>query len=125
MSSRARPSTSRSDSTWSPSPRRRSRVLAFADDRGWRRLRLVSSLGTSFSRDYQGESPEGHQRPMLNVSGVRAGRSATHGARSCCTRRPTRGRIPATSAPSRRSGTCSTSPLRAASTDWNEQLAYG
>ncbi|MGH9234994.1 MAG: DUF899 family protein [Acidimicrobiales bacterium] len=43
------------------------RVLAFADDRGWRRLRLVSSLGTSFSRDYQGESPEGHQRPMLNV----------------------------------------------------------
>ena len=54
----ARPSTSRSDSTWSPSPRR-SCVLAFADDRGWRRLRLVSSLGTSFSRDYQGESPEG------------------------------------------------------------------
>jgi predicted dithiol-disulfide oxidoreductase (DUF899 family) len=42
-------------------------VLAFADERGWRRLRLVSSAGTTFKRDYLAESPEGHQRPMLTV----------------------------------------------------------
>ena len=39
-------------------------------------------------------------------------RSATSGARSSSTRRPTPDRIPATSAPSSRSGTCSTSPRR-------------
>ena len=44
-----------------------SRVLAFAEERGWRRLRLVSSLGNTFSRDYFGETDEGDQRPMLNV----------------------------------------------------------
>jgi predicted dithiol-disulfide oxidoreductase (DUF899 family) len=43
------------------------RLLAFADERGWRRLRLVSSAGTTFNRDYLAETPEGHQRPMLNV----------------------------------------------------------
>jgi predicted dithiol-disulfide oxidoreductase (DUF899 family) len=42
-------------------------VLAFADERGWRRLRLVSSAGTTFKRDYLAETPEGHQRPMLTV----------------------------------------------------------
>ena len=42
-------------------------ILGFAADRGWRRLRLLSSLGTTFSRDYHGETAEGHQRPMLNV----------------------------------------------------------
>jgi predicted dithiol-disulfide oxidoreductase (DUF899 family) len=42
-------------------------ILGFAADRGWRRLRLLSSLGTTFSRDYFGETAEGHQRPMLNV----------------------------------------------------------
>ena len=43
------------------------RLLAFADERGWRRLRLVSSAGNTFNRDYAGETPEGAQRPMLNV----------------------------------------------------------
>jgi predicted dithiol-disulfide oxidoreductase (DUF899 family) len=43
------------------------RVLAFAEDRGWHRLRVVSSLGTTYNRDYHGESPAGDQRPMLNV----------------------------------------------------------
>jgi predicted dithiol-disulfide oxidoreductase (DUF899 family) len=42
-------------------------LLGFAADRGWLRLRLLSSLGTTFSRDYFGETTEGHQRPMLNV----------------------------------------------------------
>jgi len=43
------------------------RILAFGRERGWRRLRLLSSAGTSYNRDYHGETPEGHQRPMLNV----------------------------------------------------------
>ena len=43
------------------------RVLGFAEDRGWSRLRLVSSLGNTYSRDYLGETAEGDQRPMLNV----------------------------------------------------------
>ena len=43
------------------------RVLAFAEERGWRRLRLLSSANNSYKRDYFGETAEGHQRPMLNV----------------------------------------------------------
>jgi predicted dithiol-disulfide oxidoreductase (DUF899 family) len=38
-----------------------------ARERGWRRLRLLSSGGTTYNRDYHAETPEGHQRPMLNV----------------------------------------------------------
>jgi predicted dithiol-disulfide oxidoreductase (DUF899 family) len=44
-----------------------SHILTFARERGWRRLRLLSSSGTSFNRDYAAESDEGHQLPMLNV----------------------------------------------------------
>jgi predicted dithiol-disulfide oxidoreductase (DUF899 family) len=43
------------------------RILSFAEERGWRRLRLLSSAGNSYYRDYLAESKEGHQRPMLNV----------------------------------------------------------
>jgi predicted dithiol-disulfide oxidoreductase (DUF899 family) len=43
------------------------RVLAFAEERGWRRLRLLSSADNSYNRDYLAETAEGHQRPMLNV----------------------------------------------------------
>jgi len=43
------------------------RVLAFAGERGWRRLRLLSSGGNTYNRDYFGETAEGAQRPMLNV----------------------------------------------------------
>jgi predicted dithiol-disulfide oxidoreductase (DUF899 family) len=42
-------------------------VLAFAAERGWRRLRLLSSAENTYNRDYRAETPEGHQRPMLNV----------------------------------------------------------
>ncbi|MGH3991318.1 MAG: DUF899 family protein, partial [Pseudonocardiaceae bacterium] len=42
------------------------RVLAFADERGWRRLRLLSSAANSYNRDYLAETAEGSQRPMLN-----------------------------------------------------------
>jgi predicted dithiol-disulfide oxidoreductase (DUF899 family) len=43
------------------------RLLAFAQERGWRRLRLVSSAGTTFNRDYHAETEQGSQRPLLNV----------------------------------------------------------
>jgi predicted dithiol-disulfide oxidoreductase (DUF899 family) len=43
------------------------RVLVFAEERGWRRLRLVSSEGNTFQRDYHGESADGSSQPMLNV----------------------------------------------------------
>jgi predicted dithiol-disulfide oxidoreductase (DUF899 family) len=43
------------------------RVLTFAEERGWRLLRLLSSAGNAYNRDYLGETDEGHQRPMLNV----------------------------------------------------------
>jgi len=42
------------------------RILAFADERGWRHLRLLSSAGNTYNRDYHGETPDG-QMPMLNV----------------------------------------------------------
>jgi predicted dithiol-disulfide oxidoreductase (DUF899 family) len=43
------------------------RLLAFAEERGWRRLRLLSSAGSSFNRDYLAETADGDQMPMLNV----------------------------------------------------------
>jgi predicted dithiol-disulfide oxidoreductase (DUF899 family) len=43
------------------------RILTFARERGWRRLRLLSSAGTTYNADYRAETPEGAQRPMLNV----------------------------------------------------------
>jgi predicted dithiol-disulfide oxidoreductase (DUF899 family) len=44
-----------------------SRVLAFADERGWRRLRLLSAADSTFKRDYGSETLQGQQMPMLNV----------------------------------------------------------
>jgi predicted dithiol-disulfide oxidoreductase (DUF899 family) len=43
------------------------RILAFAEERGWRRLRLLSSAASTYNRDYFGETAAGEQRPMLNV----------------------------------------------------------
>ncbi len=43
------------------------RLIAFASERGWRNLRLLSSAGNSFKRDYHAETEEGHQMPMLTV----------------------------------------------------------
>ena len=43
------------------------RILTFAQERGWRRLRLLSSATNTYSRDYLAETAEGSQRPMLNV----------------------------------------------------------
>jgi predicted dithiol-disulfide oxidoreductase (DUF899 family) len=43
------------------------RVVAFAEERGWRRLRILSSAANTYNRDYLSETPEGDQMPMLNV----------------------------------------------------------
>jgi predicted dithiol-disulfide oxidoreductase (DUF899 family) len=43
------------------------RVLTFAAERGWRRLRLLSSAESTYNRDYLAETADGAQQPMLNV----------------------------------------------------------
>ena len=50
------------------------RIMRHADDRGWRQLRLLSSYGNSYNRDYRGENEQGLQRPSLNVFARRDGR---------------------------------------------------
>jgi len=43
------------------------RVVTFAEERGWRHLRVLSSASNTYNRDYLAETPDGDQRPMLNV----------------------------------------------------------
>jgi predicted dithiol-disulfide oxidoreductase (DUF899 family) len=43
------------------------RIRAFAGERGWRHLRLLSSRNNAYNRDYHAETPEGEQLPVLNV----------------------------------------------------------
>jgi len=43
------------------------RIRTFAQERGWRHLRLLSSRNNSYNRDYHAETPEGEQSPVLNV----------------------------------------------------------
>jgi predicted dithiol-disulfide oxidoreductase (DUF899 family) len=43
------------------------RVLNVARDRGWRSLRLLSSAGSTYNRDYHAETAEGRQMPAINV----------------------------------------------------------
>jgi predicted dithiol-disulfide oxidoreductase (DUF899 family) len=44
-----------------------SRLVTFARERGWQRLRMLSSASNTYNRDYHAESADGVQRPMLNV----------------------------------------------------------
>jgi predicted dithiol-disulfide oxidoreductase (DUF899 family) len=43
------------------------RIQAVARDRGWNNLRLLSSHGNTYNRDYHGEGPKGNQLPSLNI----------------------------------------------------------
>jgi predicted dithiol-disulfide oxidoreductase (DUF899 family) len=43
------------------------RILTFAEEQGWRHLRLLSSAANTYKRDYFGETADGSQIPMLNV----------------------------------------------------------
>jgi predicted dithiol-disulfide oxidoreductase (DUF899 family) len=53
------------------------RIGAFASERGWRHLRLLSSRENTYNRDYHAETPEGEQRPVVNVF-VRNGHEIRH-----------------------------------------------
>jgi predicted dithiol-disulfide oxidoreductase (DUF899 family) len=53
------------------------RIRTFAQERGWRRLRLLSSRNNTYNRDYHGERPGGEQMPILNVF-VRDGEGIRH-----------------------------------------------
>ena len=102
------------------------RVLAFARERGWRRLRLLSSAANTYNADYFAETPDGTQRPMLTVFHRRRRRDPALlelGAVLCAAR--TRGRTHGTSARSSRSGICSISPRRVVPIGWTEQFSYG
>jgi predicted dithiol-disulfide oxidoreductase (DUF899 family) len=50
------------------------RIVEYARGRGWRNLRLLSSAGTSYNRDYRGENEKGAQLPMMNVFVKRDGK---------------------------------------------------
>ncbi len=43
------------------------RLTAFARDRGWKNLRLLSSAGNDFKRDYHAEAEDGSQVPLMAV----------------------------------------------------------
>jgi predicted dithiol-disulfide oxidoreductase (DUF899 family) len=43
------------------------RIRAFAGERGWTEVRLLSSAGNGYNSDYHGEDAKGAQWPMLNV----------------------------------------------------------
>ena len=43
------------------------RLIAFKKERGWRHLRLYSSGGNPFNRDYAAEDPDGDDHPAFNV----------------------------------------------------------
>jgi predicted dithiol-disulfide oxidoreductase (DUF899 family) len=53
------------------------RIRAFARERGWRFLRLLSSQNNTYNRDYLGESEAGEQAPIVNVF-VRDGAGFRH-----------------------------------------------
>ena len=50
------------------------RIRAFARERGWRNLRLLSLAGNNYSRDYRGEDSKGSQTAALNVFTREGGR---------------------------------------------------
>ncbi|MGF6753553.1 DUF899 family protein [Paraburkholderia sp. GAS42] len=53
------------------------RLVAFKKERGWRHLRLYSSGGNSFNRDYADEDPDGDDNATFNVF-VRSGGTVRH-----------------------------------------------
>ena len=53
------------------------RIRDFARQRGWSKLRLLSSVGNSYNQDYAGETAGGAQMPSLNVF-VRRDREVYH-----------------------------------------------
>ncbi len=42
-------------------------VAAFAREKGWKHIRLLSAAGNSFRRDYGGDGPDGQPVPIMTV----------------------------------------------------------
>lgn len=53
------------------------RLVAFKKERGWRHLRLYSSAGNSFNREYANEDPDAGDNPAFNVF-TRSGGTVRH-----------------------------------------------
>lgn len=53
------------------------RVVEFSESRAWRDLRVLSSAGNTYNRDYRAEDEDGNQLPALNVF-VRRGDKIYH-----------------------------------------------
>ena len=53
------------------------KLVAFKQERGWRHLRLYSSGGNTFNRDYAAEDPGGDDHPAFNVF-TRSGGTVRH-----------------------------------------------
>jgi predicted dithiol-disulfide oxidoreductase (DUF899 family) len=49
------------------------RIRAFAKERGWRNLRLLSSATNDYNIDYHGETAKGEQTSTLNVFSCKDG----------------------------------------------------
>jgi predicted dithiol-disulfide oxidoreductase (DUF899 family) len=50
------------------------RIRSVARERGWNNLRLLSSNGNTYNRDYHGENPKEDQLPSLNIFTRRNGK---------------------------------------------------
>jgi predicted dithiol-disulfide oxidoreductase (DUF899 family) len=53
------------------------RIRAYSRARGWRNLRVLSSAGNTYNRDFHAETSDGSQLPVLNVF-VRRGAAIHH-----------------------------------------------
>ena len=89
-------------------------LLSVARDRDWRHLRLLSSGGNSFKRNYHAEDAEGQQEPMTLVfKRDPDGTIRLLWLRSCSMRQAILDSITGRQEQSSLSGTCSTSALAA------------
>jgi len=43
------------------------RLRAFAEQRGWRRVRMLSAIGSRYNTDYHGKTARGNDSSMMNV----------------------------------------------------------
>jgi predicted dithiol-disulfide oxidoreductase (DUF899 family) len=55
------------------------RMVAFKKERGWKHLKLHSSAGNSFNKDYHAENPKWDDDAAFNVSRAAMARSITSG----------------------------------------------
>ena len=80
------------------------RLRAFAQERGWKHMRLLSSAHNTFNQDYHAEFEDGQQAPMITVFAAKPTVSAIFGAQRCCLPIPIRARTLVTLARSNRCG---------------------